>query len=446
MAMLDTDVQDLLHTHQSNSILLDVLHRRYPCGSRSRWRVSKATSNAAAQHLRDVWFGDNTDIRAEPLVSYFLRQYIEQMQGSSVMLRLLELHLELCASCTALATEARTAAQLDILASELERVAQERPSEDGGRVVLHRPPTGRRTLGAQLEDALAAFATGPFSSLALRARSRRWRPRQGRSEVSVVVPALCEGSEGGSENGIVLEDIAPSLGTAPPVRPAVDDDSKAPSASAHSRDEMIGAGLRMRRLADELRAEEVSATLDATVATELRATSALVSRELALGCVQFLEWQGFHPGATCRLYSLVDAPVRDSSFCHVRPLGKGGYGQVWCSIKRDSGAVFAVKRMHRKTIVAKKAERHVLDERDTLRAISSPFVCALHYAYGTAQELCLVMEWLQGGSLRYHLTRRRREVKAGKRPTPFSEDEVGEPRRAEHGPRCDLMIRHSTPR
>ncbi len=75
---------------------------------------------------------------------------------------------------------------------------------------------------------------------------------------------------------------------------------------------------------------------------------------------------------------------------------------MWCSVKRDSGGVFAVKRMQRKTIVGKRAEQHVLDELATLRAVRSPFVCALHYAYQTPSELCLVLEWLQVITTEYH--------------------------------------------
>ena len=59
-------------------------------------------------------------------------------------------------------------------------------------------------------------------------------------------------------------------------------------------------------------------------------------------------------------------------------LGKGGYGQVWCSVKTDSGTAFAVKKLRRKTVVGKKAEQHVLDEQRALRAVRSPFVCAQH--------------------------------------------------------------------
>ena len=37
-------------------------------------------------------------------------------------------------------------------------------------------------------------------------------------------------------------------------------------------------------------------------------------------------------------------------------------GQVWASIKRDSGAGYAIKVMGRRRVVGKKAESHLLSE------------------------------------------------------------------------------------
>ena len=112
---------------------------------------------------------------------------------------------------------------------------------------------------------------------------------------------------------------------------------------------------------------------------------------------------------------LVTAPtllqVRDDAFHHVRPIAKGGYGQVWCSVKRDSGTLFAVKFLSRRRLVGDAAQ-HALDEVRVLRSVRSEFVCALHYAYATKECLCLVLGWYPGGSLAYHLKMRREEVGA----------------------------------
>ena len=116
--------------------------------------------------------------------------------------------------------------------------------------------------------------------------------------------------------------------------------------------------------------------------------------------------------------------MRHDSFSHVRPIGKGGYGQVWASIKRDSGAGYAIKVMGRRRVVGKKAESHLLSELRCMQQVNSSFVCALHYAYATPDALCLVLEWLRGGSLQYHLKQRRAEVERRERRLPFEEGEV----------------------
>ena len=56
--------------------------------------------------------------------------------------------------------------------------------------------------------------------------------------------------------------------------------------------------------------------------------------------------------------------------------------------------------------------------------VASSFVCSLHYAYATPDALCLVLEWLRGGSLQYHLKRRRAQVERRQRAVPFDEREV----------------------
>ena len=59
-----------------------------------------------------------------------------------------------------------------------------------------------------------------------------------------------------------------------------------------------------------------------------------------------------------------------------------------------------------------------------MQQVTSSFVCSLHYAYATPDALCLVLEWLRGGSLQYHLKRRRAQVERGERVVPFDELEV----------------------
>ena len=160
----------------------------------------------------------------------------------------------------------------------------------------------------------------------------------------------------------------------------------------------------------------------------LCAAEALLAREVQGGCAQFVAHDdALMPPmamACCRYLSLLDRPVGDDAFDHIRPLGKGGYGKVWCSIKRDTGAVYAVKKMARHKIGAGSDAQHAVEEQRVMRLVHSRFVCALRYAYATRTQLCMVLDWLAGGTLAFHLRRRRKLVNSGLLTTPFSEAEV----------------------
>lgn len=174
----------------------------------------------------------------------------------------------------------------------------------------------------------------------------------------------------------------------------------------------------------ELRATLAGGEAESAEQQKLRfdALLQLIGRDLRSSCADFLQSKSC---ASCGEYlSLLQHSVTHESFNHIRPIGKGGYGQVWASIKRDSGAGYAIKVMGRRRVVSKKAESHLLSELRCMRLVTSDFVCALHYAYATPDSICLVLEWLRGGSLQFHLKQRRVEVDRKQRALPFSEQEV----------------------
>ena len=87
----------------------------------------------------------------------------------------------------------------------------------------------------------------------------------------------------------------------------------------------------------------------------------LITQDLTHGVDNFIRSSTWQP-LLVKHYGLLGMPVNNDSFCHIRPIGKGAYGQVWASVKRDTGKVFAVKVMGRRLIISKKAEQHILDE------------------------------------------------------------------------------------
>lgn len=116
-------------------------------------------------------------------------------------------------------------------------------------------------------------------------------------------------------------------------------------------------------------------------------------------------------------------------------VGKGGFGKVNAITKKDTGELMALKRMEKFAVLQSAAHlRMVWVERKIMSLQSSPFLCNLLYAFQSPEEvrdssgerrarkitrvlamltcICLflflvqlymVMPFMQGGDLRYHL-------------------------------------------
>lgn len=80
-------------------------------------------------------------------------------------------------------------------------------------------------------------------------------------------------------------------------------------------------------------------------------------------------------------------------------LGQGGYGTVMRGKYDDESTDYAVKFLAKTTIVAKKQEQHVMNEKNLLATFSSPFILRLYGTYQTPTALVLVTENLDRGDL-----------------------------------------------
>jgi len=94
-----------------------------------------------------------------------------------------------------------------------------------------------------------------------------------------------------------------------------------------------------------------------------------------------------------------------SHFEIMRVVGKGGFGKVNAITKKDTGELFALKRLGKQAILSSGDGylESVWTERRIMSLCKSPFLCHLIYAFQTNRELFLVMPFCQGGDLRYHM-------------------------------------------
>eukprot|EP01133_Synstelium_polycarpum_P013073 gene13073-15377_t len=94
-----------------------------------------------------------------------------------------------------------------------------------------------------------------------------------------------------------------------------------------------------------------------------------------------------------------------SSFSVVHLVGKGGFGKVHLVIKRDCNRVLALKTIKKNHIIKFKSVQNTISEKDILKRVKHPFIVKLNYAFQDEKKLYLVMDFVNGGQLFYHLSK-----------------------------------------
>jgi serine/threonine protein kinase len=87
-------------------------------------------------------------------------------------------------------------------------------------------------------------------------------------------------------------------------------------------------------------------------------------------------------------------------------IGEGAFGKVILVSNRFTQQLHAMKVISKKLLRKKNSVQQMISERNILTKLSHPFVVALDYAFQTDQKLFLIMEFLSGGELFYHLRKR----------------------------------------
>lgn len=70
---------------------------------------------------------------------------------------------------------------------------------------------------------------------------------------------------------------------------------------------------------------------------------------------------------------------------------------------KHTGHMYACKKLDKKRLKLKRAEKLALLEKQILEKVNSLFVVNLAYAYDDKTHLCLVMDLMNGGDLRFHI-------------------------------------------
>lgn len=71
--------------------------------------------------------------------------------------------------------------------------------------------------------------------------------------------------------------------------------------------------------------------------------------------------------------------------------------------KKDTGRIYAMKIIRKSHIVQRAEVSHTLAERNVLAQINHPFIVPLKYSFQNPDKLYLVLAFVNGGELFYHL-------------------------------------------
>jgi len=97
--------------------------------------------------------------------------------------------------------------------------------------------------------------------------------------------------------------------------------------------------------------------------------------------------------------------VGPDSFEMLTIIGQGSFGKVVQVKYKATGDIYAMKVLNKKTIIERNEIEHTKSEKSILAMIDHPFLMKLHFSFQTTDKLYLVMDFINGGEMYFHLQR-----------------------------------------
>ena len=89
----------------------------------------------------------------------------------------------------------------------------------------------------------------------------------------------------------------------------------------------------------------------------------------------------------------------------MKVVGQGAFGKVYQVRRTGTSEIYAMKVMRKDKIVQKNHAEYIKSERDILTKVVHPFIVRLRYAFQTKYRLYLVLDFVNGGHVFFHLYR-----------------------------------------
>lgn len=87
----------------------------------------------------------------------------------------------------------------------------------------------------------------------------------------------------------------------------------------------------------------------------------------------------------------------------LKVIGKGSFGKVMMVRKKDTSRLYAMKILKKNHIVERDEVTHTKSERHILAKNTNPFLVGLKFSFQTQQKIYLVLDFINGGELFFHL-------------------------------------------
>ncbi|KAH8897055.1 kinase-like protein [Thozetella sp. PMI_491] len=101
-----------------------------------------------------------------------------------------------------------------------------------------------------------------------------------------------------------------------------------------------------------------------------------------------------------------DGEANLNHFRLLRVVGRGAFGKVRIVERKDTGLSFALKYIRKDEVVRSESVRNIIRERRMLEHVNHPFICNLRYSFQDIEYMYLVVDLMNGGDLRFHISRK----------------------------------------
>ena len=102
-------------------------------------------------------------------------------------------------------------------------------------------------------------------------------------------------------------------------------------------------------------------------------------------------------------YNPTNKKVTQEDFELLKVVGRGSFGKVMMVKKKDTNKVYAMKILKKEFVFQRKQVDHTKAEKAVLMKLNHPFIVKLHFAFQTADKLYMILDFVNGGELFYHL-------------------------------------------